>query len=214
MPEIQDIVHAVENGKSKLVGSLVEAALAGGLEPFVILNEGLIGAMTLVGDGFQRGERFIPEMLMAARTMKKGLEVLKPFFSGTANISLGKCIIGTVQGDLHDIGKNLVALMIESVGFEVIDLGVDVSAETFVKTLKANPDTRIVALSCLLTTTMPSMREIAGAVKAAGPGGFKLIVGGAPITQEYADEIGADGYSPDAAAAAALATTLVKMARA
>jgi methanogenic corrinoid protein MtbC1 len=140
--------------------------------------------------------------------MKKGVEVLKPKLSAGATTSFGKCIIGTVHGDLHDIGKNLVALMIESAGFQIVDLGVDVTSESFINSLKENPDTKIVALSALLTTTMPSMKETAQAIKASGLKGYKIIVGGAPITEEFADQIGADGYTTDAASAAVLAKKL------
>jgi methanogenic corrinoid protein MtbC1 len=208
MSKIEEIAQVVEAGKSKLIEGLVAEALNEGIEPLRILNEGMIAAMGVVGEKFQKAEIFVPEMLVAARTMKKGVEVLKPKLGDTGGLSLGKCIIGTVHGDLHDIGKNLVALMIESAGFEVIDLGVDVTAETFLATIKANPDVKLVALSCLLTTTMPSLKEIAIAVKDSGIKGFKLIVGGAPITQEFADQVGADGYSADAAGAANLAKKL------
>jgi methanogenic corrinoid protein MtbC1 len=209
MSKIQEIAQAVETGKAKIIGGLVEAALTEGLDPIQILNEGMIGAMEVVGDKFKRSEIFVPEMLIAARAMKKGVEVLKPRLAGDSNIGLGKCIIGTVAGDLHDIGKNLVAMMIESTGFEVIDLGVDVSADQFIAALQSNPDTKILALSALLTTTMPSIGQSITAVKATGLGGFKIIVGGAPINKEYANQIGADGYAPDAASAAALAKQLV-----
>jgi methanogenic corrinoid protein MtbC1 len=152
-------------------------------------------------------------MLVAARAMKKGVEVLKPKLASGAATAAGKCIIGTVSGDLHDIGKNLVAMMIESAGFEVIDLGVDVPVDKFIETLKANPDTKIVAVSALLTTTMPAMKDTVAAIKAAGlSGGFKIMVGGAPITQDYADQIGADAYSPDAASAAVTAKKLAAAA--
>jgi methanogenic corrinoid protein MtbC1 len=208
MSKIQEIAQAVETGKSKLIEGLVTDALKEGLDPLKILNEGMIAAMAVVGEKFQKAEVFVPEMLVAARTMKKGVEILKPKLGAGGGASLGKCIIGTVHGDLHDIGKNLVALMIESAGFEVIDLGVDVTAEAFLACIKANPDVKIVALSCLLTTTMPSLKEIAAAVKAGEVKGFKLIVGGAPITQEFADQVGADGYSADAAGAAILAKKL------
>jgi corrinoid protein of di/trimethylamine methyltransferase len=208
MGKIDEIAQAVENGKMKLIEGLVSEALAAGDDPLTVLNEGMIGAMGRVGEKFQKSEIFVPEMLVAAKTMKKGVEVLKPRLAGGTAAKLGKCIIGTVHGDLHDIGKNLVSLMIESAGFEVIDLGVDVLTETFIDKIKENPDTKIVALSALLTTTMPSMKETAVAIKASGLSGFKLIVGGAPITQEFADQIGADGYSPDAASAATLAKSL------
>ena len=208
MSKIDDIALAVENGKLKTIEELVQAALAEGIDPLKILSEGLIGAMSTVGEKFQRSEIFIPEMLIAAKTMKKGLEILKPKLGTDAAAGRGKVIIGTVHGDLHDIGKNIVALMIESAGFEVLDLGVDVAVDSFVNSIKENPEVKLVALSCLLTTTMPAMQKIAEAVKTSGLGGFKLIVGGAPITQDFADRIGADGYSPDAASAVDLAKRL------
>jgi corrinoid protein of di/trimethylamine methyltransferase len=209
MSKIKEIFEAVENGKVKAISALVEQALAEGVAPLSILNDGMIAAMASIGDKFQRSVLFVPEMLIAAKTMKKGVEVLKPQLGSGALSSRGKCIIGTVAGDLHDIGKNLVALMIESAGFEVIDLGVDVPVDAFISALKENPDARIVGLSCLLTTTMPALKETTQAIKASGLSGYKLIVGGAPVTQEYADQIGADGYSPDAASAAELAKKLV-----
>lgn len=209
MSKIQEIAQAVQAGKIKIVGGLVEEALAEGLDPVQILNESMIGTMAIVGDKFQRSEIFVPEMLIAAKAMKKGVEVLKPRLAGEAGIGLGKCIIGTVAGDMHDIGKNLVAMMIESTGFEVIDLGVDVSPDKFIGALQSNPDTKILALSALLTTTMPAMKQSIEAIKGAGLMHFKIIVGGAPITQEYANQIGADGYSSDAAGAAALAKQLI-----
>ena len=209
MSKIEEIAQAVEGGKAKIIEGLVEQALAEGLEPVKILNEGMIAAMGRVGEKFQKSEIFVPEMLVAARSMKKGVEVLKPRLAGETNISLGKCVIGTVHGDLHDIGKNLVALMIESTGFEVVDLGVDVPVDKFIGAIKENSDVKIVALSCLLTTTMPALQETAAAIKSSGLQGFKLIIGGAPITQEFADQVGADGYSPDAASAAQLAKKLI-----
>ena len=208
MSKIKEVFEAVETGKVKLISGLVEEALAEGIDPLSILNDGMIAAMSSVGDKFQRSVIFVPEMLIAAKTMKKGVEVLKPKLGGAALGSRGKCIIGTVYGDLHDIGKNLVALMIESAGFEVIDLGVDVAVQSFIDAIKANPGVRIVGLSCLLTTTMPALKETAAAIKSSGLSGFKMIVGGAPVTQEFADQIGADGYSGDAAGAAELAKRL------
>jgi corrinoid protein of di/trimethylamine methyltransferase len=208
MSKIEEIAQAVETGKAKGIEDLVQQALAEGTDPVKILNEGMIAAMGRIGERFQKSEIFVPEMLVSARAMKKGMEVLKPRLADKSNISLGKCVIGTVHGDLHDIGKNLVALMIESTGFEVIDLGVDVPVEKFIGSIKENPDVKIVALSCLLTTTMPALKETAEAIKASGLAGFKLMIGGAPITQEFADQIGADGYSPDAASAAQLAKKL------
>jgi corrinoid protein of di/trimethylamine methyltransferase len=208
MSKIQEIAQTVESGKSKIIEGLIQEALAEGIEPQKILNEGMINAMAIVGEKFQKAEIFVPEMLVAARAMKRGVEVLKPLLGAGETTKLGKCIIGTVQGDLHDIGKNLVALMLESAGFEVIDLGVDVPTENFLNALKENPDTKIVALSALLTTTMPAMKDTAAVLKNSGLKDFKLIVGGAPITEQFAQEVGADGYSADAAGAAVLAKKL------
>ena len=170
----------------------------------------MIEGMGVVGDKFSSGEIFVPEMLVAARAMQKGVEVLKPLLAGEGSVSLGTCIIGTVAGDLHDIGKNLVNLMIESAGFDMIDLGVDVPKEKFIETIKATPNCNLVACSALLTTTMPSLEETVKAIKASGLTGFKVIVGGAPITKEFADEIGADGYAQDAGSAAVLAKEIIK----
>jgi methanogenic corrinoid protein MtbC1 len=209
MSKIEEIAQAVETGKLKLITDLVNAALEEGVHPLAILNDGMIDAMGVVGKKFQKSEIFVPEMLIAAKTMKKGLEILRPLLGSAATISRGKCIIGTVYGDLHDIGKNLVSLMIESAGFEMLDLGVDVSIDTFISKIKENPEVKLVALSCLLTTTMPALEKTAEAIKASGLEGFKLIVGGAPVTQDFADKIGADGYSPDAASAADLAKRLI-----
>ncbi len=208
MSKLQEIADVVINGKAKLVGGLIQEALDEGTDPSAILNS-MIDAMGVVGERFKNNEIFVPEMLVAARAMKKGVEVLKPHLaSGTAGAA-GKVIIGTVAGDLHDIGKNLVAMMIESAGFEVIDLGVDVSVDKFIDAVRANPDTKIVACSALLTTTMPALRDTVAALNAADfRGNIKVMVGGAPITQEFADEIGADAYTPDAASAAAKAKEL------
>lgn len=209
MTKIEEVAQAVQNGKAKIVGGIVQEALDAGCDATEILNNGMIAAMAVVGEKFKNGEIFVPEMLVAARAMKKGVEVLKPHLASGAAGANGKLILGTVAGDLHDIGKNLVGMMIESAGFEVIDLGVDVPIEKFIECYKENPDTKIVALSALLTTTMPSLRDT---VKALNESDFrdkiKIMVGGAPITQEFADEIGADGYSPDAASAAELAKKL------
>jgi methylmalonyl-CoA mutase cobalamin-binding domain/chain len=209
MGKLDDIATAVEGGKAKAVESLVNEALAEGIAPVDILNQSLIAAMGRIGEKFQKNEVFVPEMLIAARAMKKGVAILKPLLVGVDNVSLGKCIVGTVQGDLHDIGKNLVALMLEGAGFEVVDLGVDVTPETYIEAIKANPDTKIVGLSALLTTTMPNMQNTVAAIKKSGLSGFRIIVGGAPITRIFADEIGADGYSEDAASAAQLAKRLI-----
>ena len=210
MSKIDELAHAVEIGKSKLVPGLVQEALDEGNAPIDILNKGMIDAMAIVGDKFKRNEIFVPEMLIAAKAMKKGVEVLKPHLASGAAGALGKVIIGTVAGDLHDIGKNLVAMMIESAGFEVIDLGVDVPVEKFLTAYEENPGTKIVACSALLTTTMPALQQTVAALNAASwRGDVKVMVGGAPITQEFADKIGADAYTPDAASAAKKAKELV-----
>ena len=210
MSKVQEIAAAVEAGKAKVIGGLVEEAIKEGCDPLEILNVGMIDAMGVVGEKFRNNEIFVPEMLVAARAMKKGVEVLKPHLAGDNSATVGKYIIGTVAGDLHDIGKNLVAMMIESAGFEVIDLGVDVPAEKFVEAIKSNPDCKVVGLSALLTTTMPAMKDTVAAIIDAGlKSQVKIMVGGAPITQEFADEIGADAYTADAASAAQKAKELV-----
>ena len=210
MSKIDEIAAAVEAGKAKIVGGLVEEAIKEGGDPTEIRTVGMIDAMGVVGDKFKKNEIFVPEMLVAARAMKKGVEVLKPHLAGDSSATIGKYIIGTVAGDLHDIGKNLVAMMIESAGFEVIDLGVDVPAEKFVEAIKENPDCKVVGVSALLTTTMPAMKDTVKAIIDAGlQSQVKIMVGGAPITQEFADEIGADAYTQDAASAAQVAKTLV-----
>ena len=211
MSKIQEIAELVEKGKAKLVGKAVQEAIDEGCDPTAILNEGMIDAMAIVGERFKNNEIFVPEMLVAARAMKKGVEVLKPHLASGSTGALGKVIIATVAGDLHDIGKNLVAMMIESAGFEVIDLGVDVPIEKIIESYKENPDTKIIALSALLTTTMPSLRDTVAAINAEDfRKDVKVMVGGAPITQAFSDEIGADGYSEDAASAATLAKKLAE----
>ena len=200
MSKVAEVKAMVEAGKTKIVPGLVQEALDAGCSATEILT-GMIEAMNAVGDKFSAGEIFVPEMLVAAKAMSKGVEVLKPHLAAGSNISLGTCVIGTVQGDLHDIGKNLVAMMLEGVGFEVVDLGVDVAPEKFLNTAKEKENVKIVALSGLLTTTMPAMRETVSLIKNSGLP-VKVIVGGAPVTQEMADEYGADGFAPDAGAAA------------
>ena len=208
MAKIEELKVAVENGKAKLVPGLVQAALDEGTAPIDALNT-MIGAMDSVGDKFKNGEIFVPEMLVAARAMKKGVDVLKPMLAEDGATNRGKMIMGTVYGDLHDIGKNLVVMMIESAGFEVVDLGVDVPVAKFVE-MAADPAVNIVGVSALLTTTMPAMKETVEALNAMpNRAQFKIMVGGAPITQEFADEIGADVYTTDAASAAQAAKTLV-----
>ena len=209
MAGIKEVYDLVEKGKAKVVGAAVQEALDAGCDPNEILNEGMIKAMDTVGEKFKNGEIFVPEMLVAARAMKKGVEVLKPHLATGAAGAAGKAIIGTVAGDLHDIGKNLVCMMMESAGFEVIDLGVDVPKEKFVVAYEANPDTKIIGCSALLTTTMPALKETVALLNEAPfRSKVKVMVGGAPITQEFADEIGADAYTEDAASCAKRAKEL------
>ena len=209
MSKIQEVAEAVEKGKAKLVGGLVQEALDEGCDPVEILNQGMIDAMGVVGEKFKNNEIFVPEMLVAARAMKKGVEVLKPHLASGGTGTAGKMILGTVAGDLHDIGKNLVGMMIESAGFEVIDLGIDVPIEKFIEAVNENPDATLVGCSALLTTTMPALRDTVAALNEQPfRDRIKIMVGGAPITQAFADEIGADGYSEEAASAAQLAKKL------
>ena len=208
MSKIQEVKTKVEEGKAKIVPGLVQEALDEGNKAEDIL-QAMVEAMSIVGNKFSAGEIFVPEMLVAAKAMSKGVEVLKPHLVSGAASSLGTCIIGTVAGDLHDIGKNLVAMMIESAGFTVIDLGVDVPKEKFIQAVNQNEDVKLVACSGLLTTTMPAMKETVNALKTSGLKGFKVIVGGAPVTPEFASEIGADGYAADAGGAAIKAKELV-----
>ncbi|MBR2047630.1 MAG: corrinoid protein [Oscillospiraceae bacterium] len=205
MMSLENVKDLVSRGKAKLIAAAVTEAVEGGCAAEDILNT-MIGAMDVVGEKFKNGEIFVPEMLIAAKAMKKGVEVLKPYLASGAAGALGKVVIGTVAGDLHDIGKNLVSMMIESAGFEVVDLGVDVPVEKFVEAAAAD-GVKIVACSALLTTTMPALEATVAALKAAGKD-YKVMVGGAPITQEFADKIGADAYTSDAASAAKKAKEL------
>ena len=210
MVKIEEISSAIETGKIKMIADLVQSAIDSGENPMEILNRGMVDAMSVIGERFSRGEAFVPEMLISARTMKKGVEVLKPYLSKDATSRLGTAIIGTVKGDMHDIGKNLVAMMMESAGFEVVDLEVDVPYERFEAALSTHENVRIIALSTLLTTTMPSMRQIVNQLNShAKRSNFRILVGGAPITEEFARQIGADGFAPDAATATTLAKSLV-----
>lgn len=209
MAGIQEVYALVEKGKAKVIVNAVQEALDAGCDPTEILNDGMIKAMDAVGEKFKNGEIFVPEMLVAARAMKKGVEVLKPHLATGAAGAAGKVIIGTVAGDLHDIGKNLVSMMLESAGFEVIDLGVDVPKEKFVEAYEANPDTKIICCSALLTTTMPALKDAVALINEASfRPNVKVMVGGAPITQAFADEIGADAYTEDAASCAKKAREL------
>ena len=208
MSKIEELAHAVEIGKSKLVPGLVQEALDEGNAPIDILNKGMIDAMAIVGDKFKRNEIFVPEMLIAAKAMKKGVEVLKPYLAGDNASKVGKMAMGTVAGDLHDIGKNLVIMMIESTGYEVVDLGIDVPVEKFLEAAN-DPEITVIGVSALLTTTMPAMQETVAALnKHPRRSEFKIMVGGATITQAFANEIGADVYTEDAASAGQAAKAL------
>jgi len=205
----QEIYEAIIDGDMERVKDGVNAALSGGKAPGVILSEGMIAAMAEVGKRFEKGDFFVPEMLVSARAMKNGLEILRPMLAKSGVQAVGKVAIGTVKGDLHDIGKNLVAMMLEGAGFEINDLGVDVSPEKFVEVVKDNKP-NIVALSALLTTTMQNMKATIEAIEAAGlRNEVKIMIGGAPVTQEYANQIGADGYSSDASRAVSVAKSLM-----
>jgi 5-methyltetrahydrofolate--homocysteine methyltransferase len=203
---VKDIFEAVLAFNKAAVADGVKAELKAGNEIDEILNQGLIGAMDEVGKKFSDGELFVPEMLQAAQAMKAGLEVLKPHLSSESATSKGIIVIGTVKGDLHDIGKNLVAMMMEGGGFNVVDLGVDIDADKFVKAAVEHK-AGVVAISALLTTTMQAMEATIVAIKEAGIA-TKTIIGGAPVTEAYADQIGADGYSDDAPGAVDLARKL------
>lgn len=201
--KMQAVFKATQDGKNKEIGKYVQEAIDAGCDPTAILNDGMIGAMAVVGENFKKEIIFVPQMLAAARAMKAGVEVLKPYLATGEAGSAGTIILGTVAGDLHDIGKNLVGMMFESAGFEVIDLGVDVPIERFIEVVKEHKEATIVALSALLTTTMPSLRNtVAALLKQPFRNRIKIMVGGAPISQAFADEIGADAYTEDAASAA------------
>lgn len=201
--KMQKVFKLTQDGKNKEIGQAVQEALDAGCDPTAILNDAMIGTMAVVGDNFKKEIIFVPQMLAAARAMKAGVEVLKPYLATGEAGSAGTIILGTVAGDLHDIGKNLVGMMFESAGFEVIDLGVDVPIQTFIDEVNKHKEASIVALSALLTTTMPSLRDtVAALLSQPFRSRIKIMVGGAPISQEFADEIGADAYTEDAASAA------------
>ncbi|MHB8524226.1 MAG: corrinoid protein [Limisphaerales bacterium] len=205
MQDLKLLYDAVIGGDATTAHAIAEQALAEGVDPLKLVTEFMAPAMDEVGRRFECNEYFVPELLLAARAMKSALELIRPLLVARGDEPVGRVVIGTVKGDLHDIGKNLVAAMLEGGGFEVIDLGVNVSPEMFAATVKEK-NANIVALSALLTTTMPSMKTTIDALKVSGVRDrVKVLIGGAPITQKYADEIGADGYSDNAAAAVAVA---------
>ena len=199
---LNNISENLQKGKAKIVKQLVQEAIDAGIPAQDILEKGLIAGMNVVGEKFRNNEIFVPEVLVAARALNMGSALLKPLLAADGVKASGKVCIGTVQGDLHDIGKNLVKMMMEGKGLEVIDLGTDVAPETFVQTA-VEQNCQIICCSALLTTTMPVMEEVVKAAKAAGiRGKVKIMVGGAPVTAEYAAQIGADAYTNDAASAA------------
>jgi 5-methyltetrahydrofolate--homocysteine methyltransferase len=207
--ELQELFDAILSGNAEQAKQKVQAALDLDLEPSQILNQGMIAAMAEVGERFEKGEYFVPEMLIAARAMQQGLLILKPHLQQSDLVSQGKVVIGTVKGDLHDIGKNLVSMMMEGAGFEMVDLGTDVSAEKFLEAVKQT-EANVVAMSALLTTTMPNIKTVIKALKEAGlRDQVKVVIGGAPVTENYAQEIGADGYASDASRAVKMTKTLL-----
>ena len=207
MADLKALADAIIKGDQNAAVDITRAALDEGTPAESVLNDGLIAGMDVVGARFKKNEIYIPEVLIAARAMRMAMEILEPELAKAGVKPVGKFLIGTVQGDLHDIGKNLVAMMLKGAGFEVVDLGVDVGPEKFVEQAKAT-GVQVIGLSALLTTTMPSMEKTLKALKDAGVSA-KVVIGGAPVTQGYADKIGADGYSPDAASAVDIAKSLV-----
>ena len=209
MSILNEIQEQLQKGKAKLVAAQVEEALAAGVAPQEIM-EALLSAMGVVGERFKKDEVFVPDVMIAARAMNRGLAALKPHLLEGGMEPIGRACIGTVKGDLHDIGKNLVKMMLEGRGFEVIDLGVDVAPETFVQTA-VEKDCAVICCSALLTTTMGAMEDVVRLADEAGiRGKVKIMVGGAPVDQRFCDRIGADAYTRDAATAAELAATFVK----
>jgi len=207
MADLKALADAIIKGDQNAAVEIAKVALGEGTAAKSILDDGLIAGMDVIGGRFKKNEVYIPEVLIAARAMKMAMEVLEPELAKAGVEPIGKFLIGTVQGDLHDIGKNLVAMMLKGAGFEVVDLGVDVPAEKFVEQAKTT-DMQLIGMSALLTTTMPGMEKTVKALKDAGVSA-KIVIGGAPITQGYADKIGADGYAPDAASAVDVAKSLV-----
>ena len=208
MADLQVLAEALIKGDRNKVVELTKQALAQGTPAADVLNKGLIAGMSVVGKRFKANEVYVPEVLIAARAMKGGMEVLQPALVKAGVQPLATVVLGTVKGDLHDIGKNLVGMMLTGAGLKVVDIGIDASAEKFVEACR-NEKAQVCAMSALLTTTMPQMREVIKAVKAANLADVKVMIGGAPVTQNYADEIGAEGYAADAASAVDVAKKLV-----
>ncbi len=209
MPSLKEIAEGVIKGNEKLVKEKVQVLIDEGIEPLEIINQGLMAGMNVVGERFKNGDMFVPEVMMAARAMSTGIGLVKPLINDSDMLSVGKVVIGTVKGDLHDIGKNLVAMMVESAGFEVVNVGIDISSEKFAQAIREHsPD--ILGMSAMLTTTMMQMKETIEHLKSEGlRDKVKVIIGGAPVTKQFAEEIGADGYSVDASAAAELCKYLI-----
>ena len=207
MSTIAELSVAVETGKRNDAKQLTQALLDQGLKPLEIVEQGLVPGMSAIGEKFKNNEVFVPEMLIAARAMKECMAILEPLLADAGIKPKFTAVIGTVQGDLHDIGKNLVAMMLKGANFGIVDLGTNVPPEKFVDAAKEH-NAQLICLSALLTTTMPAMRSTVQAVREAGLEGVKVMVGGAPVTQDFCNEIGADGYSPDAASAVDLALQL------
>ena len=209
MSVLEDIIEAVIHGDKGKAVKFTQKGLSEGLNPLVLINQGLVAGMDIVGPRFKNGEMFIPEVLQSAAAMHAGMDVLKPRLKGKEVESRGTVILGTVQGDHHDIGKNLVAMMLEAGGFRVLNLGVDIRAANFVDSA-VKQKAQLIGLSALLTTTMPAMNEVIEILKKNGKRDkFKVLVGGAPVTQKFANDIGADGYAPDAASAVELCRKLL-----
>lgn len=205
---LQNIYNGILDGNRDMVRTNVQKAIDAKMSPAVILNDAMVASMAEVGKRFEEGEYYVPEMLIAARAMKEGLALLKPLLKEAKVASAGKVAAGTVRGDLHDIGKNLVCMMLEGAGYEILDLGTDVTPEKFVEAVR-DSHADFIAMSALLTTTMPNMQQTVDALKAAGiREKVKVMIGGAPVTESYARQIGADGYAPDASRAVALAKSL------
>lgn len=212
MDILVEISENLQKGKAKIVKELVGQAVEQGIPAKEVLEKGLLAGMDVVGEKFKNNEVFVPEVLVAARAMNMGASVLKPLLADGEQTSAGKVCIGTVKGDLHDIGKNLVKMMMEGKGLEVVDLGTDVSPETYVETA-VNQNCQIICCSALLTTTMPVMGEVVKAAEKAGiRGKVKIMIGGAPVTEAFCEQIGADKYTPDAASAADAAVELCRAA--
>ena len=207
MSVLQDIAENLMKGKANDVKALVDQALSEGTAPSEVLNKGLLAGMSVIGERFKKNEVYVPEVLIAARAMKAGMEVLQPQLTAAGVEPIGVAVVGTVKGDLHDIGKNVVCMMLEGAGFKVVDAGIDCDAPKFVDTARENK-AAVIGISALLTTTMTNMKAVVEAVKASDLS-VKVMIGGAPVTQAFCDEIGADGYAPDAASAADLAKKLM-----